>query len=93
MRPGELRPATDFDVLRYVLAHIPNDPLWPLFEDAFLPDARLVARSGEWLLFESTHDVLPVDSPLPRHVIESDAPTIQDRLGEAIRRRESAADR
>ncbi len=91
VRPGELRPATDFDVLRYVLAHIPNDPLWPLFEEAFLPDARLVARSGEWLLFESTHDVLPVDAPLPRHVSESDAPTIQARLGEAIRRNKGGA--
>lgn len=61
----ELRPSSDLDVVRYVLAWVPDETLWPLLDAAFRPDARLVAREGEWLLFESTHAVRPVDAPPP----------------------------
>ncbi len=85
-QPGDLRPATDLDVVRYVLAHVPDATLRPLLESGFRPDARLVAQAGEWLLFESTHTLAPIDQPLPRSVLESEAETLQSRVYAAVRR-------
>ncbi len=63
------RPAFDFDRYKYMLAHYPGGTLVLVAERAMLPDAKLIGRSGEWLLFESTHDVIPLlspDAPLPQ---------------------------
>jgi len=57
------RPSFDCDRYRYVLAHNPGGSIARILERAMLPDAKLVARSGEWILLESTHDVIPLLSP------------------------------
>ena len=87
-QPGDLVPQTDLDAIRYVLAWVPDAGLWPLLEAGFFPDARLVARSGEWLLFESTHAVRPIDAPLPPE--RANAETIQSRVHAAVRSRAAA---
>jgi hypothetical protein len=63
------RPAFDFDRYKYMLAHNPGGSLVLVVERAMLPDAKLIGRSGEWMLFESTHQVMPLlspDAPLPQ---------------------------
>jgi hypothetical protein len=62
------RPSFDCDRYRYILAHNPGGSIARILERAMLPDAKLVARSGEWILLESTHDVISLlspDAPLP----------------------------
>jgi hypothetical protein len=64
----ELRPGWDADRYRYFIAHVPGGMLNEIAKRAFLPDARFVDSSGEWMLFESTHEVIPLlspDAPLP----------------------------
>jgi hypothetical protein len=57
-------PAFDFRRFRYALAWTLAGQDAPLIE-ALAPEARLVARSGGWLLFESTLPVAPVTSAEP----------------------------
>jgi len=74
-----LRPQYDFRELRYFiawlrLASVDDAPLTA----ALAPDARFVARSGSWVLYESTHDVASIASPeLP---VPAGAETLADRL-------------
>jgi hypothetical protein len=62
------RPAFDCDRYKFIIAHNPGGSIPRIMERAMLPDARVIGRSGEWLLLESTHVVLPLlspDAPLP----------------------------
>ena len=71
-----LRPAFDLHRFRYVLAWTyatQSDPL----TRAMAPEARLVARSGGWLLFESTLALAPITSDEPPLGIED---SVGDRL-------------
>jgi hypothetical protein len=67
-----------------VLVHARDAELAKLVERAIAPDARVVAVSGEWTLFESTHTMLPLtaaDAPLP-----PDPPaTLQERVHTVVR--------
>jgi len=82
--PTSLRPGFDLDRFRYVLVHARDAELAKLVERAIAPDARVVAVSGEWTLFESTHTMLPLtaaDAPLP-----PDPPaTLQERVHTVVR--------
>jgi hypothetical protein len=77
-----LEPARDLHLFRYVLA-------WTLegqqgsVEQALSPEARLVARSGGWLLFESTLTLVPLLSPEPAGPA---AETLRARLASLSRR-------
>lgn len=64
--PMAFCPSDDMRRFRYVLVRLAGPPSGALqrrVAAAFAPDARPLAASGEWLLFESTRDVLPVDAP------------------------------
>jgi hypothetical protein len=77
-----LEPARDLHLYRYVLA-------WTLegqqgsVEQALSPEARLVARSGGWLLFESTLALEPLLAPEPARPA---AETLRARLSSLSRR-------
>jgi hypothetical protein len=58
-------PGHDFRAYRYLLVYFVAPITAPLLERALLPDGKLVARSGRWLLFESTHPPRPLLSPDP----------------------------
>lgn len=78
-KPGSLRPAVDLLSLRYLLVHVEQNDIALLLDRGFPPDARFVQRSGEWTLYESTHDLRPVQdaaAPMPEPVPE----TIQKRV-------------
>jgi hypothetical protein len=82
--PTSLRPALDFDRFRYALVQAGDPGLATLVERAMAADARRVAVSGEWTLFESTHPVVPLtakDAPLPL----DPPPTLQE-LAHALAR-------
>jgi hypothetical protein len=66
--PLAFRPAHDLTRFRYVLVRSADDKLAALTTLALEPEARLVATSGAYYLFESTLDVVsPIapDVPLP----------------------------
>ena len=70
----KLRPSWDSLRYRYFIAHVPGGPIDALAAIAMAPDAKLLGTSGEWMLFESTHEVIPElspDSPLPEPKPES----------------------
>jgi hypothetical protein len=71
-----LRPASDLHRFRYVLAWT-----YPAQRDAIVralaPEARLVATSGGWLLFEST---LPLSSLLSDEPVTTTGESVGDRL-------------
>jgi hypothetical protein len=62
--PLSFSPSHDLRLFRYVLVRLAPDAkrLAPLVIAAMAPEARLVADSGEWQLFESTLDVVPIAS-------------------------------
>jgi hypothetical protein len=64
----KIRPAHDLTLYRYIIAHSPGGVIADVAIRAMEPDAKLVGRTGEWLLFESTHPTRPLltgDVPLP----------------------------
>jgi len=79
--PFAFSPPYDLRRFRYVLVRLA--PEWsrsaPILVSIMAPEARLVGSSGEWLLFESTLDVVPLtapDQPLPA----PPTPTLRARL-------------
>jgi hypothetical protein len=76
-----LRPAFDLHRFRYVLAWTYPTQSEPLVR-AMAPEARLVAKSGGWLLFESTLSLVPITSDEPPVGNEE---TVGDRLRAAAR--------
>lgn len=83
--PRELRPAFDLDSFRYLLLEVEDEPVARSLFVALAPDARLVARSGDFLLFESTHAVRPPASP-PLPLPEPPPPTIRERVYDVAKR-------
>ncbi|MEI7894763.1 MAG: hypothetical protein WCI05_16825, partial [Myxococcales bacterium] len=66
---GNTVPSHDMTRFRYVLANSHSVGSLMMLEYFFSPEARLVAHSGQWLLFESTLPVVPITAPnvkLPR---------------------------
>jgi hypothetical protein len=79
-----LMPRTDLTRLGWVIAESRDPNVRNLLVTAFAPDAELVASSGEWLLFRSTHAQRPLTSPdLPERPIGD---TIYDRVSYLVRR-------
>jgi hypothetical protein len=71
-----LEPARDLHLFRYVIAWTrEGQQAW--VERALAPEARLVGRSGGWLLFESTLALDPVASP---EVVRPPGETLRARL-------------
>ena len=73
-----LVPADDMNRFGWAVGHSRSPELRDLLAKAFLPDARLVATSGDWMLFQSPHEQLPLttpDGPAP----PPDHETIEDR--------------
>jgi hypothetical protein len=62
--PLDFRPAHDFRHFRYAVAHAGHEGNVAALLRSMEPEGKLVARSGEWLLFESTLPLRPFD-PLP----------------------------
>lgn len=62
-RPAAFAPAHDLHRFRYVVVRETEPTAVGLVVAAFEPEAKLVGRSGEWMLFESTLDVVPLASP------------------------------
>ncbi|HEX8794294.1 MAG TPA: hypothetical protein VF765_25295 [Polyangiaceae bacterium] len=63
--PTEFRPAHDFRRFRYALVRLAPEyvALSPVIAAIMAPEGKLAAQSGEWLLFESTLPVDPIESP------------------------------
>jgi hypothetical protein len=63
--PTQFRPAHDFRRFRYALVRLAPEyvALSPVVVAVMAPEGKLVAESGEWLLFESMLPVDPIDSP------------------------------
>jgi hypothetical protein len=77
--PLALVPAHDLTRFRYVLVRLAEKPLARALVRALLPEARLVAGEGDWLLFESTLPVVaPASSGVPLPV--PTPPTLRARL-------------
>jgi len=82
--PTSLRPSSDLARIRYLLMHAGDVELARVVERSLLPDATLVARSGEWSLFESTHEIVPLtalEAPLLAHP----PATLRDRVYAVLR--------
>jgi hypothetical protein len=74
-----VRPAYDLRELRYFIVWLRSDAVPEAgITAALAPDARFVARSGGWVLYESTHDIVPIASPELQ--VPPDAETVVDRL-------------
>jgi hypothetical protein len=56
-------PAHDFTRFKYLLFHTTDPRLEYMVAQALKPEAKLVDVAGEWALFESTLDVVPLKSP------------------------------
>jgi hypothetical protein len=56
------RPEHDFHRFRYVLVRVADPKLAALATFALEPEARYVAEAGEWLLFESRLELVPLRS-------------------------------
>ncbi len=62
-KPLAFLPAHDLQRFRYVLVRQTDADSVGLMVSVFEPEAKLVARSGQWMLFESTLTVVPLASP------------------------------
>ena len=74
--PLSFEPARDLRRFRYLLAWTPAGQ-GPALTAALTPEARLVGRSGAWMLFESTVTVEPVVSS---YEPPSEGETLRQRL-------------
>jgi hypothetical protein len=81
-----LEPAFDLRRFRYVLAWTAQGDADDVTQ-ALLPEARLIARSGAWLLFEST---LPVESLLSVEPTSGGAESLRARLDAIAHARRSS---
>jgi hypothetical protein len=63
--PTEFRPEHDFRRFRYAVVRLGAEyaALAPVITAVMAPEGRLVAESGDWLLFESALPVDPLDAP------------------------------
>lgn len=59
----QLRPSHDMTRFRYLLVHSSGEQTTRIAAAAMAPDALPIASAGEWTLFESTHEVVPMDAP------------------------------
>jgi hypothetical protein len=78
-------PAHDFHRFRYAIVHTRYDGNAAVAVEAMKPEGRFLGQSGEFLLFESTLDVVPVASPdVP---LEDPPPaSLLDRMGAVARK-------
>ena len=83
---GRLCPAHDFKRFKYLMFHTNDVQLEYLMAQSLRPEARLVDVAGEWALFESTLDVVP----LTAHDVRAPEPCPGDTLG--VRLGKTAAD-
>jgi hypothetical protein len=83
---NRLCPAHDFKRFKYLMFHTNDVQLEYLMAQSLRPEARLVDVAGEWALFESTLDVVP----LTAHDVRAPDPCPGDTLG--VRLGKSAAD-
>jgi len=58
-----LLPSYDLTRFRYALLHTPDESIADVAVLALAPDARPIAREGEWTVMESTLALVPIDSP------------------------------
>jgi hypothetical protein len=68
MTPFAFAPAYDLTRFRYLLVWEPSTRVRAVLDEALAPEARRVAASGSWLLFESTLPVASIvdgERPLP----------------------------
>jgi hypothetical protein len=77
-----LRPAFDLKRFRYVLAMAQGEQADQLAQ-AMAPEARLVARSGAWFLFESTLALAPITATEP---VVDGSESVGDRLAALARK-------
>jgi hypothetical protein len=79
--PLAFSPPYDFGRFRYALVRLA--PEWgrlaPRVTAAMAPDARLAGESGEWLLFESTRETVPLTAP-DQPLETPPTPTLRQRL-------------
>ncbi len=84
LHPYELRPDWDLTRFRYLLVWTGSPGLGAAVALALDDEARLVAQSGTWYLFESKLEVVPIDAPdapLPPHP----GPTLLKKLEKVAR--------
>jgi len=62
---GTLRPAYDLDRWEWIVVHSRDPEIRRIVTEAFVPDAELVMERGEWVLFHSTHTIVPLLSAEP----------------------------
>jgi hypothetical protein len=58
-------PAYDFHLFKYLLVHVSEPTMHPLLRAGLAPEGRLIATAGEWALYESTLDVIPITAAPP----------------------------
>ncbi len=63
MHVYRLMPPFDLTYFRYVILHTPDASIEAVISKAMEPDARLVVRSGEWTVMESTLPRVPQNTP------------------------------
>jgi hypothetical protein len=79
-----IRPAYDLRELRYFLVWLMTDAVPDdAITAALAPDARFVARSGGWVLYESTHPTAAIGSPEAK--VPAGAETLVERLAARAR--------
>jgi hypothetical protein len=76
-------PSHDFKLFSYVLVHASLPGIQPYLDAALAPEGRFVARVGEWALYRSTLDVIPIMSQAPAPP-EPLPPTFRERLLAAL---------
>ncbi len=82
--PLAFLPAHDLTRFRYVLVRLSDESQARMLVRSLLPEARLVAGEGNWLLFESTLPVVSPASPDVRLPVSRTA-SLRDRLaGDAM---------
>ena len=94
MNTWRFRPAHDFTRFRYLIVHTTDPKLALAAELALAPEGRAIGASGEFVLFESTLEVVPIlspDVPLPVPAPPTLRKRVRDLLDRVRRERESAA--
>jgi hypothetical protein len=86
-----IRPRWDLTHFRYLLILTPQPTLGIAASLALRDDARPIASSGNWYLFESTHALSPIDAP--DAPLPSPAPPTLSRLLKKVAKEINDADR